>query len=417
MTETSHAGGRGGGKGTSAADAPGTVAVASGVPDAGAAGAGTGAAGAGAGAAGRVPWPSPAVPFPAWRDLRSILVVKTSALGDIIHALPTLYALRSLFPEARLCWAAEPRFAGILPGPPWIDSVVPYRKDELRALPFWKIPGALRGMARGMRASRFDLALDLQGLMKSTLVCLLSGARKRLGYCEMREGSFLFTRPVKGPNRAGHVIERYLDVARSLGPVPDEVRFPLPDCSGERDAFRRELLGLGLSGPLALIFPGAGWASKLWPPASYARLAARLSAAGMAVALGGGPGDADLASEIISLAKAPLPDLCGRTDIRGLMGLTSLASLCVGADTGPLHLAAAQGTPTVSLFGPSSGRRAGTWGLSARYVQTDAPCSPCFKRRCPKKEFVCMGRIDPEAVFRAALEVLPLGPPRALEDG
>ncbi|MDR1082180.1 MAG: glycosyltransferase family 9 protein [Deltaproteobacteria bacterium] len=376
------------------------------------------APGAGAVAAGRVPWPEASDPFPEHRGVRGILVVKTSALGDVIHSLPSLYALRSLFPEARIAWAVEPRFSDLLPGPPWIDDLVLFRKAEMRASGLIGKFRALADMRRAMRPMEFDLALDLQGLMKSTLVALLSGAARRLGYCEMREGSRLFTRPVTGPNRSGHVIQRYLDVVRSLGPVPDEVRFPLPDCSPEREVMRSRLLEAGAAGPLALLFPGAGWRSKLWPAAFYARLAGDLQSWGMTVALGGGPGDGPLAREIISLAGTPagraIPDLTGATDIRGLMGLTSLASVCAGADTGPLHLAAAQGTPTVSLFGPSSGERAGTWGPAARYVAAGVPCSPCFKRDCPRKDNFCMESIGPPAVLERLREVLGLFPPASL---
>jgi heptosyltransferase-1/heptosyltransferase-2 len=338
-----------------------------------------------------------------------------SALGDIVHALPSLYALRSLFPEAEVDWVVEPRFAGLLPGPPWIDRLALFRKSEIKALPLAGKLAALRDFRRELKGRRYELVLDLQGLMKSTLVALLSGGGRRLGYCEMREGSFLFTRAVKGRFRKGHVIQRYLDVVRSLGPIPDEIRFPLPDCSREREDVRRELLALGAAGPLAVLFPGAGWGSKLWPAASYAALARALAREGLSVAVGGGAADGGLAREIAGLAGGlRTADLTGRTDLGRLMGLASLAAVCVGSDTGPLHLAAALGTPTVSLFGPSSGERAGTWGPLARYVATDAPCSPCFKRRCPRKEFVCMGRISPDAALAACRTVLSLAPPKSL---
>jgi heptosyltransferase-1/heptosyltransferase-2 len=334
----------------------------------------------------------------------------------VIHALPCLYALRSLYPEAEISWAVEPRFSALLPGPPWIDRQVPFRKTELKALPLFGKIRALAALRRGLRSLDLDLALDLQGLMKSALIAALSGSPLRLGYCEMREGSFLVSRPVKGPHAQGHVIERYLDVVRSLGPVPARARFPLPDARPEAERFRGELLAMGLRGPLALLFPGAGWPSKLWPTESYARLARMLAQDGMAVAAGGGPEDGPLARRVAALSGLPsLPDLTGRTDLRGLMGLVRLAAVCVGSDTGPLHLAAAQGTPTVSLFGPSSGLRAGTWGRLARYVASDAPCSPCFKRRCPRREFICMEAIGPGEVMASCRELLALTPPKELE--
>jgi ADP-heptose:LPS heptosyltransferase len=366
-------------------------------------------------------------------------VIKTSALGDVVHALPVLHALRAIYPDADMAWAVEPRFAGLLPPAPWLDRVILFRKTGLREAGIPGKLGLLRDLRRELRDFAPELVLDLQGLLKSALIGVLSGCRDRIGYCEMREGSRLFACAVKGPNASGHVIERYRDVARALGPVPAEARFPLPDPAPAREALRGELASRfagwprraspaappdgsrgGSPGlppdrpPLAVLFPGAGWASTLWPAASYAALAGLLRSAGLRVALGGGPADRHLAADIRRLADPPPPpDLTGRTDIGRLAGLVSLASLCVGADTGPLHLAAALGTPAVSLFGPSSGERAGTWGPKARYVSAGAPCSPCFKRTCPAKEFVCMERISPEKVFAACLEVLGADPPVA----
>ncbi|MDR1109343.1 MAG: glycosyltransferase family 9 protein [Deltaproteobacteria bacterium] len=352
-------------------------------------------------------------------DFQRILIIKMSALGDIVHALPSLAALRLLFPRATISWLVEPQFAALLPGPPYIDDVIVFRKNALRKMALREKARYLWNLRGELHARRFDLVLDLQGLLKSTLIALLSGCRRRYGYCEMREGSFLFTRPIRGPHARGHVIERYRDVVRFLGPVPDEVTFPLPDFSAPRARLAADLASMGLRSPLALLFPGAGWESKLWPLQKYAVLAQSLAADGLSVAIGGTAGDGPLAQGIIRLCPPPVPaDLTGKTDLAGLMALTSLASVCLGADTGPLHLAAAAGTPTVSLFGPSSGERAGTYGPLGRYVSTPAPCSPCFKRRCPG-QFVCMDQVGVGQVLDKCREVLalvgpkPLGPPQS----
>ncbi|MDR1657458.1 MAG: glycosyltransferase family 9 protein [Deltaproteobacteria bacterium] len=326
-----------------------------------------------------------------------------SALGDIIHALPSLHALRKLYPQAAIRWLVEPQFADILPGAPYIDEKIIFEKNSLKRLSGPKILKYLWELRRQLRSKHFDLVLDLQGLLKSSLIAVLSGCRNRLGYCEMREGSFFFTKPVYGPHAKGHVIERYRDVIRHLGPVSDQVVFPLPDHEKQKTGMRELLLGLGIQNKPALLFPGAGWASKLWPPENYARLARLLSESGFEVAIGGGPADASLALEVIQKARPlKLPNLTGRTNLTGLLGLVSLASVCVGSDTGPLHMAAAAGVPTVSLFGPSSGQRAGTYGPLGRYVATDADCAPCFKRVCPR-DFICMTKIEPRQVFQNCL--------------
>ena len=337
------------------------------------------------------------------RRCNSILVIKMSALGDIIHALPSLHSLRTMFPEAAIHWVVEPRFKDLLPGPPWIDSTIFFDKAALKP---GKLIGGLLDLRRRLKAAAPDLVIDLQGLLKSTLCAVLSGCSNRLGYCEMREGSRFFTRPIKGPNATGHVIERYRDVIRSLGPVPGELFFPLPDFADEAEQAKGNLAALKLGGPPAIIFPGAGWSSKLWPPENYAILARELSAKGLPVVIGGSSADGPAAQEIIAKARPlDIPDLTGSTSLKGLMGLVSQAAVCVGADTGPQHIAAAVGTPTVTLFGPSSAERAGTLGDRAANVSASAPCSPCFKRACPK-EFICMDLIKPEAVLAACAKAL-----------
>jgi heptosyltransferase-1/heptosyltransferase-2 len=336
------------------------------------------------------------------KTYRNILVIKMSALGDIIHALPSLFALRRLYPAARITWLVEPQFAEILPGLPYLDEKFIFRKNALKKLPFWEKIAFLRRLRAELKSRRFDLALDLQGLFKSSLVAALSGAPERRGYCEMREGSFLVSRPVCGKNSKGHIIQRYLDVIRSLGDISDEVVFPLPDCSQEAAKMRGLLAKAGIAGKLAVFFPAAGWTSKEWPPERYARLAEKFAAKGIAVVLAGGAADAGKAEEIKKMA-APLKiaDFTGQTTIIELLGLVKQAAVCVGADTGPLHIAAAAGVPTVSLFGPSSGQRAGTYGPLSAYISAGAPCSPCFKRVCPRRQFVCMPLIGAEQVFAA----------------
>ncbi|MDR3348928.1 MAG: glycosyltransferase family 9 protein [Acidaminococcales bacterium] len=336
------------------------------------------------------------------KTYRNILVIKMSALGDIIHALPSLYALRRLYPGAGITWLVEPQFADILPGAPYIDEKFIFHKNALKKLPFWEKIAFLRRLRADLRRRRFDLAIDLQGLFKSSLVAVLSGCPNRIGYCEMREGSFLVTRPIYGKNSKGHVVQRYLDVIRSLGEIPEEVVFPLPDFSREAAKMRDLLAQAGAMGKLAVFFPAAGWSSKEWPPGHYARLAEKFAAQGVSVALAGGAADVGKAEKIKKMA-APLAiiDFTGRTTLIELLGLVKQASICVGGDTGPLHIAAAAGVPTVSLFGPSSGQRAGTYGPLNSYISAGAPCSPCFKRICPRREFVCMPRIGVGEVFAA----------------
>ncbi|MDR2366503.1 MAG: glycosyltransferase family 9 protein [Deltaproteobacteria bacterium] len=347
-------------------------------------------------------------------DHKRILVIKMSAMGDIIHALPSLAALREIFPESRISWLVEPQFADLLPGPPYVDDLVIFYKNDLKKKSLGDKIKYLWQLRKELHAREFDLVIDLQGLMKSALISVLSGCRRRIGYWELREGSSLVTKAIKGPNAKGHIIERYLDVIRYLGPTTAQVRYPLPDFTGPREKMAQNLRGLGIEGPLALIFPGASWETKRWPPGKYAALSKKLAADGLTVAVGGGPGDSALAQEVIALSRpVGLTDLTGKTGLTDLMALVSLASLALGSDSGPLHMATATGTPTVSLFGPNDGNRTGTYGPLSRNISSPAPCSPCFKRKCPKS-FICMDMIGVDQVYGTGRELLALAKPRPI---
>ncbi|MDR2386295.1 MAG: lipopolysaccharide heptosyltransferase II [Deltaproteobacteria bacterium] len=347
-------------------------------------------------------------------DYKRILVIKMSAMGDIVHALPALYALRAIFPKAHISWLAEPQFKDLLPGPPYLDETIVFYKNDLKKKTLGGKIKYLWNLRKELRAHHFDLVIDLQGLMKSTLVGILSGCDERVGYWELREGSSFFTKPIMGPNAKGHIIERYLDVIRHFGPVSKQLHYPLPDFSAQKEKMALDLKTQGLSGPMAAIFPGASWETKRWPIEKYAALVNLLAQQGLNVIIGGGSADTSLAQEIIKLC-APLKlfDLSGQTDILRLMALVSLASLALGSDSGPLHLATATNTPTVSLFGPNNGQRTGAYGPLSRNISSKAPCSPCFKRKCPKT-FVCMEQIEVEQVFQTSQELLALAPPKPI---
>jgi ADP-heptose:LPS heptosyltransferase len=287
-----------------------------------------------------------------------------------------------------------------------LDNIIIFPKLEIKTLNFLKIGRILWAFRRQLKAGDYDLCLDLQALAKSSLVVLLSGAKKRLAYWETREGSFFVSKGVKGPWANDHVIERYRDVIRYFGPVAEELVYPLPDYSAQRAELARKLALLGSSEPRAVFFPGTRWVTKLWPWEYFAALGRELAGRGVSVVLGGEPGDQELTQKILALApEAHWVDLAGQTDLRGLMALTSLANVVVGSDSGPSHLATAVGVPTISLFGPNLPSRTGVYGPLARNLASPAPCSPCFKRICPR-DFVCMSQITVEMVLRECLLAL-----------
>ncbi|MCM1129000.1 MAG: hypothetical protein NC211_04590 [Alistipes senegalensis] len=341
----------------------------------------------------------------------NILVIKMSALGDVIQALPSLYMLRALYPKARITWLIEPQFADVLPDEPYINEKILFHKNEIKKKPFLEKLHLLSSFRRKLIARHFDLVIDLQGLAKSALVSLLSGCKNRIGYCEMREGSSLVTRPIIGFHKNGHVIERYRDVIRHLGATEEKIIFPVSPSIYQNTGALQLVKESGITGNYAVFFPGAGWKTKEWPISHFARLAKQFIQASIPVVIAGDNRDVEKGKKIMQLVRLPnLLDLTGKTCLTELFCLLKNAVVCVGGDTGPQHIAAAVGTPTVSLFGPSSWSRSYPM-RSHNSNKPDAvicatvPCSPCFKRNCPKN-IICMDTIGVEAVFEACKQYI-----------
>ena len=333
------------------------------------------------------------------KEYKSILVIKMSSLGDVIHALPSLYELRNLYPNAKIYWLVEPQFAAILPEKPYIDEKIIFYKNDLKNKSFFEKISYLKALRKKLHSYNFDLVIDLQGLMKSTLIALLSGCNNRIGYAEMREGSFLFTKAIIGSHVKDHVVERYLDVLRYLGADIREPKFPLPDFEHEEQTMKDLLAKYGVTGTYAVFFPGTRWPTKEWPADNFAALAKKLADIGVFTVLAGAPAEEEKGKEITLLTKSDfVVDIIGKTSIVEIAGLIKNAALCLGGDTGPMHVAAAVGVPTISLFGPVSPDRTAAYGKKSVVIKTTASCAPCFKRICPK-EFICMDLISVDSVY------------------
>ena len=330
-----------------------------------------------------------------------ILLVKLSALGDVIQALPVLAALRRAQPEMGIDWVVEEENAEILRDHPLLDRLLVFpRRRILRLLSAGRVRAAWRlwrAFLRDLRARDYPVVLDLQGLLKSALVVAVCRGERKLGFANHREGSTLpLTEKLPPYDPDLHAVRRYLLAAEALGGVPEPVVFPLaPYPSAERVARR-----FALPSPPWLVFiPATRWESKRWPEAHWQALARRIEGLGLPLLWVGGPGDreyvAGLASRGINLA--------GRLSLKELAGILSGAAAVVSVDTGPMHLAAALGRPVVALFGPTAPWRTGPFGEGHRILRADLPCSPCFRRRCPAPR--CMQEVSCGEVFKA-LQVL-----------
>ncbi len=330
-----------------------------------------------------------------------ILIVRLTAIGDVIHGLPVLCALRAAMPEAFLGWVVEGGAGSLLEGHPALDALVRVPRRWLKS------PGAVWRLRQQLRALRFDTTIDLQCLTKSAVAARLSGARRRIGKAgeDGRELSRWFHNELVAPG-GNHVIEHYLGLLRPLGIESPTVRFDLPERAVDGRIVDACLGGQNIArGRFAILNPGAGWPSKIWPADRYGELAKHLATAyGLrSVAVWGTADELPLAERIVATSG-------GSTLLAPNTSMTELASLCrraaifVGSDTGPMHLAVAVETPTISLHGPSDGEWCGAYGSGNVRLQSPIYVSSSFKRRTTDDK--AMRAIDVETVVAACDRLL-----------
>ncbi len=328
-----------------------------------------------------------------------ILIVKLSALGDVIQALPVLKALKGALPRAEIHWVVEPPADELLASHPLLDQLILFpRRQILRALKKRNLSGLLTFL-RTLRTHSYDVVIDLQGLLKSGLVVALSRARAKLGFANHREGSPLFYSlklPPYDPDL--HAVDRYLKVTEIFGAKPEAPLFvlpPLPSVGSLRQRF-------SLPEKYAVFIARARWESKLWERSSWQALALKCREAGLLPVLVGAENDRPYLKDIVQRSAARL--LAGRLTLLELASLLKGAQLIVSVDTGPMHLAAALGKPVVALFGPTAPWRTGPYGDGHIVLRRDLPCSPCFRKVCPENE--CLKGISPEEVWQACQVLL-----------
>lgn len=294
-----------------------------------------------------------------------ILIVRLSAIGDVLHGLPVLNALRDALPQAFIAWVVEGAAGQLLCNHKALDELIVVPRKWLKS------PRAVVDLRRRLRGLRFDVAVDLQGLTKSSVAAWLSGARRRIGY-DGRDGREL-SRWLNNQRISAtrtHVIDRNLELLAPLGIANPDVRFDLDDGPADARTAREILAGRQLVDRFAVINPGAGWPSKLWPAERYAGVARYLGSrhALRSLVVWAGDQERAWADEIVA-GSGGFAMLAPSTSLRELAAVTRRAALFVGSDTGPLHLAAAIGTPCVGLFGPMPAERNGPYGPGHVAVQ------------------------------------------------
>lgn len=326
---------------------------------------------------------------------RRIVLIKPSSLGDIVHALPVLTALRRRYPGAYIAWLVNRGYESLLQGHPDLNEILTFdrgawRKGKLAAL--WNYGRFLRHCRR----QRFDLAIDLQGLLRSGLITAATGAARRVGLSSAREGATWFYTDVVSDPPTLHAVDRYWRVAEALGTGDAPKRFHVPVSESERS------WALGLlrdsPRPWLAVAVGARWMTKRWPPQSFAALIRQMQEryGGTAIFIGAGE-DAALSQIAAADLRGPFHDLTGKTTLPQLTALLASADVMLANDTGPLHLAAALGRPVVAPYTCTRVEWTGPYGAEGSAVVSRVRCQGSCLKQCDRLE--CMAELTPARLW------------------
>jgi lipopolysaccharide heptosyltransferase I len=367
------------------------------------------------------------------RDFRKILLIKLSAVGDVVHTLPVLNKLRRRYPATRLDWLVTPAIGELLQHNPAISNVIEFARDE-RSAPWRLAPyvAAARLVAQ-LRAVEYDLVIDLQGQLRSGFFAFTSGAPVRIGFDKpradiwknltrkipdearkhawqgAREASWLaYTDHIALPTLDIHPVERYLGIGPMLGlddgladfsfPIPQEARARIDALADYYDIAKAKLL---------VMAPGTNWETKEWRREAFAEVARHFMQKSFAVTLIGTERERALCDDVAKLAPGAI-NLAGETTLSELAALIARATICVTNDSGPMHLAVALGRPVVSIFGPTDPVWAGPYRRDGAILRADLPCSPCYLRLLSRCMYghACMQDVAAAAVIERIESVL-----------
>ena len=362
------------------------------------------------------------------RDFHRILLIKLSAVGDVVHTIPLLNKLRRRYPQARIDWLLTPAIAELVAHHPAVTDVVLFARQHWGTR--WRpggeaLAGAVR-LAAALRAARYELVIDMHGQFRTALFTLATGAPVRIGFDRpraevwdasnrkfpaearkhawrgAREGSWLaYSHHIPVPTLDIHAVDRYLSIGPILGldDDPADFSFPIPPAADARIAQLLRQHGVAGKG-LLLISPGTNWQTKHWRSESFAEVARQLIRKGWSVALIGSGRDQEACRRIAAAAPGVV-DLCGQTTLSELAALVHRSAGCVTNDSGPMHLAVALDRPVVSIFGPTDPLWIGPYRRPDAVLKAELPCAPCYLRelrRCPH-DHACMREVSAEAVI------------------
>jgi heptosyltransferase-1 len=377
-------------------------------------------------------------------EFTKILLIKLSALGDVVQTIPVLNKLRRRYPAAQLDWLTTPAIAELLRHNPAISNVIEFFREEWSAP--WRLAPFVSSarLAATLKRTQYDLVLDLQGQLRSAVFARLSGAPVRIGFDKpradmwtasprkfppetrkhawqgAREGSWLaYTDHIAVPSIDVHAVDRYLGVGAMLGlddGAPD-FSFPIPQEAHARIDALLDYYEIAKAKVVAMA-PGTIWETKEWRPDGFAAVARHFLQNGFAVTLIGSERERPVCDAVAAAAPGTI-NLAGETTLSELAALLARAAICISNDSGPMHLAVALGRPVVSIFGPTDPVWAGPYRRDGAVLRVDLPCSPCYLRllsRCAH-DHDCMRQVSAEAAIERMENILAKAPSRAKTPG
>jgi heptosyltransferase-1 len=338
-----------------------------------------------------------------------VLIVRLGAMGDILHALPAVAALRQAHPQWHLGWAVEPRWLALLAGDagemPLVNRThlvnakawarAPFRRKTIEEI------GVLR---RDLREEKYDQCIDLQGAVRSAVVGRLAGAPRMLGEDHPREWAARWIFGERVATRGVHMIEQAVEVCEAAAGERLVPILPALPTNREAERWAEDILNGVEQRPVVLISPGAGWGAKRWPPERYGAVAAELCAFGCTVLVNAGPEEKEIAAEVVRASGGVV--LAPEFTLERLIAVTRRIALMIAGDTGPLHLACALGKPVVGIYGPTDPARNGPFGVPFRVLRHPESKRDHTRHAEPEAGLLT---ITPQQVTAAAMELLREG--------
>jgi heptosyltransferase I len=340
----------------------------------------------------------------------NILIVKPSSLGDIVHTLPAVHLIRQHYPDAVIVWVVNDALTGLVSLYSGVDEVIPFRRGRWARLHHWH---ELIGFLSDLRQHHFDLAVDFQGLLRSGLIAYASGAPRRIGFQNAREGAGLFyTERISLPANLNHAVERNVFLVQAALGVGTAAS--MPELERPHDSVkeaRRLLRKFHLDGdaPLLAVAPGARWLSKRWPPRFFAAVLDQVQQAvpDLRCWVLGTPDEARIAESVVQACTGNRPiSMVGMTDLGTLVELLRCSDALLTNDSGSMHIAAALTVPTVAFFGATDPALTGPYGDIHTVIQSTCDLKPCFSRDCVQDNRLCSEGIPAARVAAAVAAAL-----------